>query len=565
MNRINTALALSTVLLLSSFGCQSTPRERAESNQKQREKQATDQNQTSTEETFSDADELGAVDFETSCNDGAQEAFEVGLARLHHMWYSRARKAFETAAERDDRCAMAHWGVAMTYYTPLWAPPSKSDLETGKKWASKAAELGGDNPREKAFIETTTAFFEKAPGERSLDERVEAFKNAWTSAYERDSDDVEATAFHSLAQLAGAPADAGSYETQKRVGKILEALLEKNPNHPGGFHYLIHAYDYPELAEDALPYAKKYKEIAPSVPHALHMPSHIFTRQGMWNDVIELNKRSAKAALKHRVDGHVSLHYYHAIDYSVYAGMQTGREKYAKKLADEFEAQTPPQPHLATAYASVAVPARLAVERRKWAEATELEPAHPNGLDWKKWPFARGIVHAVRAIGASQTDDLEGARDELAEAESARKASAEVGPAYWTNQLEIYIELAQAFVDYEEGNTESALEKVRTAAKQQNSIGKHPVMPGDILPVQEFLGDFLLREENSEAALEAYERALERSANRFRSLYGAATAAKLGGDDERAKKYYGDLVALSEKSDTERPEVREAKQFLNGD
>ncbi|QDG50044.1 hypothetical protein FIV42_04610 [Persicimonas caeni] len=506
------------------------------------------------------AADLGRVEIDASCTLNARSRIEIGTAQLHHMWYTKARESFQKAAAADEDCAMAQWGLAMTYYTPLWAKPYPEDLEAGARAAQKAADLGGETPREKAYIDAVAAFYDDYEN-RSHEERAKAFEEAWKQAYEQDPQDVEAASFYALAMLSTIPPTAEDVDTQRQAGAILEDVLDQEPNHPGGHHYLIHAYDNPQLASEAVEVSRDYSELAPAVPHALHMPSHTFTRLGMWDESIEWNQRSEEAARRNPVAGMDYLDLYHAQDYLTYAYLQEARDTEAEKVAQRAKEAQNPQPHTASAYASIAIPARLALERRDWQAAANLEPLHPETIEWEKWPYIEGIKHAARAVGLIELDELDQARVELDKMAELQQASAEMNEPYWNGQLQIYQNVVRALLADAEGNTAEALAGLRDAATSQEALGKHPVTPGRVIQASEVLGETLRENGQAEEALEVYVEALDKRPNRFRAVYGAAVSARAAGQGDVARDYYNQLLDLTAKSDGDRPELKEAREF----
>jgi len=486
-------------------------------------------------------DELGTVRFPGSCSDATRRQASRGLALLHHMTYEGARAAFTAATEADPDCAMGYWGRAMSYIHPLWSdPPSESDFEKGRALVNEALAKEKTG-REEAYISAVEAYY--APG-WSRDEKANlaGFEEGWQRAHERFPEDPEAATFYALAHMATAdPADK-SYTKQKQAAKIAQEVLKRVPDHPGAHHYTIHAYDYPPLAEKALPVARSYGEIAPAVPHALHMPSHIFTRLGLWQESIAMNSRSAEAALKHPAGDKVSLHYPHALDYLAYAYLQRADDRKAEEILETIRnLEGPFQPHPASVYAFAAIPARAALERQHWSEAARLEPRQPENFPWDRYPAMEAMTHFARALGAARSGDAQDAREALGRLVSLREQAA-ASSAYWANQVEIQLMTARAWLGYAEGKQQQALERMRRAAEKESDTEKHPITPGEVLPARELLADMLLDMGRHQEAHEQYLKALERSPNRFNSLYGAGRAAELAGDDTRAAEYFGKLV-----------------------
>lgn len=506
-------------------------------------------------------EELGTVRFPTSCDETAQPLLERGLALLHHMTYEGSRAAFERAVEADPDCAMGYWGQAMTFIHPLWSdPPTEEQFAHGLSLVESARSRGETTEREQAYLAAVGAYFSKG-WSRAETENLAAFEGGWSDVHRRFPDDPEAACLYALAHLGTAdPADK-TYAHQRRAGAIAEGILERIPDHPGGHHYAIHAYDYPPLAEEALAIARSYGELAPAVPHALHMPTHIFTRLGLWQESIALNRRSAEAALGHPTGEAVSLHYLHALDYLAYAHLQRGETAEAEKvLATTSRLEGPFHSEVATPYTLAAVPARLALERQRWAEAAALEPRTPAAFPWDDFPAMEAITHFARAVGAARSGRPEPARQAIERLAELRDRAAETS-GYWAQQVEIQRRAAKAWLLQAQGDEEMALETMRAAAELEASTEKHPVTPGAVLPARELLGDLLHELGRHEEALAAYRAVLEGSPKRLNSLYGAGRAAELAGDRATARSYYQRLVETAAAgSDHER--VARAASFL---
>ncbi|HXT21673.1 MAG TPA: hypothetical protein VN923_13055, partial [Thermoanaerobaculia bacterium] len=363
------------------------------------------------------AEKLGTVKFPTSCAPGAKPGFERGLALLHSFGYEEARLAFEAAARVDPKCAMAQWGIAMSYYHPLWAPPTEAELVAGRAAAEKAAALSAPTPREQAYVAAAGAYFRDEPG-RDHRARAQAYRAAMEDVARRFPDDHEAAIFHALTLLGTAPPSDSSFAQQKEAVSILEKLLPLEPDHPGIAHYVIHSFDYPQLAELALGAARAYAKIAPDSPHAQHMPSHIFTRLGLWQDSIASNLDSAASARKLaalRSPGKTAYDELHALDYLEYAYLQIGQEEKAAAVVKQIEsALGNADDQFAAGFALAAVPARWTLERRAWAEAAALEPpAAP--LSWDRYSYAPATSWFARALGAARSGDRARATAALAE------------------------------------------------------------------------------------------------------------------------------------------------------
>lgn len=508
-------------------------------------------------------EKLGKVTITVSCSEKAQEYFKSGLALLHHMTYEGANSAFVQAAETDPECAMAYWGQAMTIIHPLWSdPPGEEKFRKGAELAAKAAKIQNVTGLEKAFINAVGEYYD-AGYSKNEKQNLKAFEVGWHKAYEEFPGEPDAALFYALAHMANADPSDKSYVRQKRSGEIATSVLEKFPDHPGAHHYAIHAYDYPELAENAVVVAKSYGEIAPDVPHSLHMPSHIFTRTGMWDESIEWNIKSADSALNHPVGDATSLHYLHALDYLEYAYLQKAYDNKARQVMNNvLELKGPVQVHLASAYALAAVPARYYLERREWKKALSLKPRTPEYFSWEMFPAVEAITYFAHGIGAARSSNPEAAADVVEKMESLRVRAAESSP-YWAKQVEIQKLSAGAWLMYSKGEKEKAIKMMKEAADLESTTEKHPVNPGEVLPARELLGDMLLEMGKYEEARNAYESALERSANRFNSLYGAGRASELAGDKTAAAQYYQKLMDMSKGSPMDRPALKHASAFLS--
>ncbi|HEY6221820.1 MAG TPA: tetratricopeptide repeat protein, partial [Candidatus Eisenbacteria bacterium] len=481
--------------------------------------------------------------------------------------YEESRRSFESVAQKDPACGMAYWGIAMTYWHPIWAPPGPDDLARGKAAAKKAEELGGKTERERGYIAAIGAFYRDS---ETLDHRSRAL--AYTSAMEgfsrRFADDHDAAIFYALALLATAPPGDATFANQKKAAGILNGLLPLEPNHPGVAHLVIHSFDYPQLAQDALPAARSYAKIAPSSPHALHMPSHIFTRLGLWQESIDSNIASAVAARRlvaERHPGAASFDGLHALDYLEYAYLQVGDQARAQKVLEEAAAaKTFDEPSFAAGYALAAIPARWALERRDWKTAADLEVPSVR-LPWERFPYAPAITHFTRALGAARSGQLDRSRAAIGELEKIHAAlvkSPVPGPYDWASQVESMRLAAAAWLTYADGKKEEALTLARSAADLEEKAGKHPVTPGWILPARELLGDMLLESGRPAEALPEYEASLRQAPNRFNTLYGAARAAEMAKKPDRAREYYAKLLQQCVEG-SPRPELAEARRFVS--
>lgn len=473
---------------------------------------------------------LGTVELQTSCHASANAEIQRGLSLLHHMMYEDASAAFEVAAQRQPGCAMAYWGQAMALIHPLWSdPPDAEEFRAGAALAAKALDHPGLSSREQAYVEALAAYFSAGKSSREMP-NLAAFEAAWAKVHRQYPDDPEARLFHALGLLATAdPADK-SYKRQEQAGTMIESVLKRFPDHPGAFHYLIHAYDVPLLAPRALAVAREYGAIAPDVPHALHMPSHIFTRLGFWAESIDWNRRSAAAALRQPVDGAVSIHYLHALDYLAYAYLQSRRDAEADDVLATVRRLRPPiQMELASAYALAAIPARLALERRDWKRAASIEPRDPDWYPWDRVPAVEAISEFARALGAVHTGDARLAGESLIRLGVLRDLAAE-SSAYWGMQVEIQRLSVLAWRQLAAGLKQEALNTMRRAADLESSTEKHPVTPGEVVPARELLADMLLESGDFAGAAMEYERVLIRSPNRAHSLEGRIRAQRLSSE-----------------------------------
>src|ERR1700676_2764380 len=447
-----------------------------------------------------DPSKLGKVSFPVSCEPSVQPQFSSAVAMLHSFWYEKASDTFAAVAQKDPTCGMAYWGIAMTYYHPIWQAPGPADLKAGAAATEKAKLAGAKTQRERDYIAAIAAFYTEAD---KLDHRTRAlaYEKAMDQLQARYPDDHEAAIFHALALLATAPPTDKTYVNQKKAGAILEPLFAEQPEHPGIAHYIIHAYDYPPLADRALDAARRYAQIAPDSPHALHMPSHIFTRLGLWQESIDSNLVSAASAQKNNAPGNEL----HARDYLVYAYLQGGQDRAAKRVIDAAPPPLPKDPQYFNGlYAIGTMSPRYAVERHRWVEAAALT-VPPNTFPGGRYAWAEANIHFARALGTSHTGDIDSARKELQKLESLRDTLIQTNEKYWADQVEIQREIATAWLTLAEGKHEEALRQLRHAADHEDSTDKHPVTPGMILPARELLGEMLLELKQAAQALVEFE------------------------------------------------------------
>jgi len=504
------------------------------------------------------AAQLGTVTFPISCAAGVQKPFERGVALLHSFWYEEAEKEFRQIALDDPRCAMAHWGVAMSLWHQLWDHPDAKVIERGLDESHQAETTDGPAiPRERAYIAAISAFYSNS---KKLDHaaRAKAYSDSMKKVYEAYPDDHEAAVFYALSLLASEPHDDETFANRKRAAAILEKLFAVEPDHPGVAHYLIHSYDKPRLAELGLPAARRYAQIAPAAPHALHMPSHIFARVGLWQDDINSNLASITATRKTAAmhmggEGHQ----FHAMDFLLYAYLQSGREADAAKLIDEVKAM----PKMKSMYgpdfdpetnALTKFPAIYDLELRHWSDAAALQVV-PGALRGDQ-----SITYWARAIGAARGGDLAQSHKDLREIDAIRKEFvAEKKTEYAEGVGEDYQE-AEAWILHAEGQDDKAISMLRTLADKADKLGEEP----EGIPAREQLADMLLEAKRPQQALAEYQTDLKLNPNRFNGLYGAARAAEAAGKQTDANEYYALLLKICDGSNSTRPELNRAKQLV---
>lgn len=517
------------------------------------------------------SDKLGSVAFQTSCSPAAHAIFLRGAAWLHSFEYEHAESVFNEAADADPSCAIAHWGVAMSLYHPLWAPPSRAELERGRAAIAMAQARPAKSERERDYVAAISAFYRDSD---KLDHKTRAlaYNSAMRELHRRYPADREATVFYALSQTAVGTLDKDpTFARERDAAAMLNKVLEAEPNHPGVAHYLIHSFDYPSLAELALPAAKRYASIAPDSPHAQHMPSHIFTRLGMWDESIASNLRSEVAArelAKKKGFAGASREELHAMDYLAFAYLQIGQDEAARRvLADLNAIEKVDEPIFSVAYASTAIPARLALERRQWGEAASLQlPDNVRTLaPLENFQWAEAHIHFARAVGAARSGNLAAARQEIAKLSDIEQGLRIPAGTYdWKTQVSIERQIAAAWVAHATGKKAEALQLMRSAADLDDATEKHPVTPGAILPAREQLGELLLELGQPADALVEYEASLKRAPRRLAGTYGAARAAKLSGDAGKTRHYYAELVQLTQHGDANRAEIREARSVAAG-
>ena len=462
---------------------------------------------------------LGTVEFPVSCAVEAQKSFTRGVALLHSFTYEESAGSFRDAAAKDPRCAMAHWGLAMTEYHQLWEPyAGPAELKRGSAEIHTARELKPATQREMDYVEALGAFYDGWE-QRSHAARAQSYQEAMRGVQERNPKDEEASIFYALALIATAAPEDKTYGKFRKAAAILELVFAAHPTHPGAAHYLIHAYDRPELAAEGVAAARTYAKIAPDLPHALHMPSHIFTRLGLWEDSIASNLAAAAAARRHGDLGEE----FHALDYLVYAYLQLGRNDEAEKIKDHLPAPgtVPSSSLFKINYAKAAIRARCALEQKNWAEAESLTPE--SGVQ----PHVAAISHWAASLGAAHNGHLDAARKHAGEVRRLSDELKEKGDAYWAGQVAIQGEEAEAWIAFAEHRTRDAFRMLQLAAEHEDATEKHSVTPGAVRPARELLADLLLELHEPKQALEAYKRVLAGAPGRRNATRGAEAAAKL--------------------------------------
>ncbi len=515
----------------------------------------------------STSDQLGTVTFETSCSPAAQPQFTRGVALLHSFEFGRAIEAFTTALKTDPSCAIAEWGIALSDWSNPFGVGIRpaAPLKLGREAVERARALGPKTDRERAYVDAVSQLYDKAD---TIDQRTRlvAYRDAMGQIASRYPTDSEASIFYALsisAVAAATPLDA-SYAEPLKAGAILERLIATQPNHPGLAHYIIHSYDYPPLADRALEAARRYAKIAPDSPHARHMPSHTFTRVGYWQESIDANVASGAVARRDGVVGEEL----HSMDYRTYAYLQTAQDARARSMIDalpevagRFNPNGPASaaPNSAAYFAMAAMPARFALERGAWAEAAALEP-RPSS-----YPYTEALTYVARAIGAAHTGataTIKASVDALLRITETLAVQKEM---YWAEQTEIQRREASALLAFAEGRNADALAGMRAAADMEDRTEKAAVTPGPLAPARELLGQMLLQLAQPSEALKEFEATLKKEPNRFRAVYGAATAAAKAGDRARARTYYGQLLKICDRADPpDRPELKEARTALIG-
>lgn len=507
--------------------------------------------------------EFGSIDFAVHCGAESRKTFELGISLLHSFEYEEAEKAFVKTIDLDPDCAMAYWGIAMSNFHSLWLQSGTKYLEKGASVLAIAQALPKEQ-RAQDYIDAIHVFYKDWD---TIDhaKRKLLFENKMKELHEKYPEDKEAAIFYALALNATADPRDKTYVNQIKAGKILESLSVGQPNHPGIAHYIIHAYDYPELAERALSTARRYAEIAPASAHAQHMPSHIFTRLGLWQESIRSNINSTASALCYGQSIDSTGHWdeeLHGMDYLVYAYLQIGDNERAEEQLAYLNSFTKVFPvNFKVAYAMAAIPSRIALENKNWLAAAHVQ-FPPLKIEWSRFPWEKSIIHFTRALGSARSGDVTSSRVELGVLSEAHQKLVSEGEAYKANQVKIQINIVSAWIFFAEGKNEEALKLMEEAVNMERQTTKHAVTPGEVLPAGELLGDLLMEMGNPERALRAYEMNLQQHPNRFNGLWGAATAARAIKEDQLAMKYFKELVSNNRSERKGRKEIQEAIEFI---
>ena len=503
---------------------------------------------------------LGSVTFKVDCNAAAQQDFHRGVAYLHSFAFPQARAAFEAVVKADPTCGMAQWGRAMMlldnpFIWPAGLTPQKLDDVVAALDAAQVAGL--KTPREQGYVAALGALVRDHATVPHA-QRLQKYDDAMAALAKQYPDDVEAAIFSGLATSANFVPTDKTYANQLKAARVLEPLFKAHPNHPGVAHYLIHTFDYPPIAPHGVEAARLYGSIAPDVPHAQHMPSHIFTRIGYWKESIASNRASAKSAGDATFDAH------HASDYMVYAHLQMAQDTAARRVLADSQAMKLID-HFGAAFAYVAMPARLALERGEWAAAAAL-PMTPaaDAYAWKKYPQAEAINAFARGVGAARAGNVAGAREQQSRLIALRDAAKELKLAYWVEQLDIQAALVEALAQCAEGKKDDCLKGLKVAATREDGTEKHVVVPGPLLPAREVLADMLLDQGKFAEALTEYEAVMKKEPNRFRAIAGAMAAARGVGDQTKARAFAAELLKLAGEADSQRASLQQAKQLVGG-
>jgi tetratricopeptide (TPR) repeat protein len=473
--------------------------------------------------------QFGKLDFTITSNPSVQEEFNLGVKMLHSFEYDEAEKVFARILDKNPNVAMAWWGVAMANFHALWTPPTDAELIKGSKAIDVAKSIQDISAKEKEFINAAATFFYNWKSETHKN-RTLAFERSMEELYRHYPADPEAAIFYALSLDAAADPSDKSFSRQLKAGKILDSLYSKYPDHPGIVHYIIHTYDAPELADRALAAARRYAEVAPSSAHALHMPSHIFTRLGLWKESIQSNRHAISSALCYAESAGIKGHWdeeLHGIDYLTYAFLQSGQNDSAKKQVAYLASMTSVSPvNFKVAYAFAAVPSRYLLENKLWPEAANLE-SNPSFISWKEYPWQNAIIHFTRALGNIHTGNIENSKKEIEILKSLQDELTRKNDSYKANQVQVQVKTAEAWLLFRQGKNSEALTLMNAAADLEDATEKHPVTPCEVMPARELLADMLLQMHMPAKALDAYKTDLKRHPNRLNGIAGENKAAEL--------------------------------------
>jgi tetratricopeptide (TPR) repeat protein len=494
---------------------------------------------------------LGTVQFATSCNETAQRRFDRAMRYQHSFWYTASKEIYEETLKADPECAIVYWGIALSLLNNPHSPVPAPNLPLGLAAIEKAKAIGAKSQRERDYIDALAVMYvdyDKTPHQA----RVQSYLKAMEALAAKYPDDDEAQIFYAITlNVAASPADK-TYANQLKGAAILEPIFQRQPQHPGVAHYLIHLYDYPAIAAKGLPAALRYSKIAPNAPHAQHMPSHIFTRVGYWKESIAANTASVQAAKANKEFGDQL----HGQDYLVYAYLQLGQDKEARSVVNEIEAAQFGPDAFAAAFSQAASPARYMVERGDWAGASNLE------VKPSKFPHVMAVTYFARAVGAARSGNPDAAKVDTAKLAEIRDKLREAKNNYWAGQVDVQEQAATAWVLYADGKYDDALKAMSAAVDAEDKTEKAPVTPGPLAPARELYGFMLLDRGMAKEALAAFEVTMAKEPNRFNSYVGVAKAAQALGDTAKAKATYEKLVALAAGADSERPTLAAARAFV---
>lgn len=498
-------------------------------------------------------EKFGTVSFANSCSPAVQADLQRAIALLHSFWFRLSEQTFGEVLERDPSCAIATWGIATSVIDNTFAegPSTPARAQLAKGMIERGQSIGAKTERERGFIDAVGEYYARFD-ERTQPQRMKSLSDAFEKLATRYPDDDETQIFAAIYLTATQSTQDKSFASALKAAALLESQFKKHPDHPGVAHYLIHSYDFPPIADKGMNAAKRYSEIAPSAPHALHMPSHIFTRVGAWQDSAQMNERSAAAARTGKEPGGVL----HALDYQAYAFLQLARDGDTRRVVEEAQGmRASPTATRNIPYALAAIPARYAIERDAWKDAAQLKPQE------SRYSFATAITHYARALGAARSGDPAAAERDLHEIARIAESLKAAKNAYWSIEVEVQRLGAAAWIAHAKGNRDEALKLMRDSAELEAKSEKSPISPGRLIPAYELFGDMLMENNKPVEALSAYEQSQVRDPNRYRSLYGAGQAAAQSGNRDKARYFFGKLIDMAGAGEP-RPETQKARQYL---